>query len=67
MWLWPEGAAYLAALRAGLEGGTREVGYEGLLHTVRREREYHAQLRPSWQQRLDKDRFDDVGAGSDIP
>jgi len=23
--------------------------------------------RPIWQQRLDKDRFDDVGAGSDIP
>ena len=36
------GAAYLTAMRFGLEGGTRQVGYEGLLSTVRREREYHS-------------------------
>ena len=51
--LLPEaGAAYLAAMRFGLEGGSYEVGYAGLLHTVRREREFHSHLRPSWQKVL---------------
>lgn len=36
-------------MRFGLEGGTRQVGYEGLLSTVRREREYHSRLQASWQ------------------
>ena len=51
--LLPEaGAAYLAAMRFGLDGGSREVGYAGLLRTVRRERDFHCHVRPSWQKVL---------------
>jgi hypothetical protein len=46
------GAAHLSAMKLGVAGSAKQLGYESLLDSVRRERHYHSQIRPGWQKAL---------------
>jgi hypothetical protein len=46
------GAAHLSAMKYGVAGSAKKLGYESLLDSVRRERHYHSKMRPGWQKAL---------------